>query len=203
MTLLYLARHGETAWNAAGRWQGQHDEPLSDLGIAQAAALAARLGHEQIASLYASDLRRAWDTATAIGASTGLAPLPDKRLREVDVGEWRGLTPDETKARYPEGFARWASGGTGWREGETYVAMRARAVEAVSEIIHKHRPDERICIVSHGGVIRALILHTLELADNHRRALGTGPTATLSLIDVSADGGWRVLSYNDAGHLPR
>ena len=154
MATLYLVRHGETAWNRAGRWQGQHDEPLSDVGVAQADAIAARLGTKAFASLHASDLARAWSTALAIGAAIGLDPIADERLREVDVGEWRGLTPGETEQRHPHGFARWRAGGTGWRDGETYAAMRVRAVEVVEEILLAADPDARILVVTHGGVVR-------------------------------------------------
>ena len=202
MATLYLVRHGETAWNRAGRWQGQHDEPLSDVGVAQADAIAARLGTKAFASLHASDLARAWSTALAIGAAIGLDPIADERLREVDVGEWRGLTPGETEQRHPHGFARWRAGGTGWRDGETYAAMRVRAVEVVEEILLAADPDARILVVTHGGVVRALVLHALGLADEQRRSLGTGPTGTLTLIEADRKEHWRLLSFNDAGHLP-
>ena len=202
MATLFLVRHGETAWNREGRWQGQHDEPLSDLGRAQAAAIADRLRPLHPHALHASDLSRAWSTALAIGEATGLTPLSDPRLREVDVGEWRGLTPAETAARYPAGYARWREGGTGWRDGETYAAMRVRAVAALDELLRGRDADSRIVVVTHGGVIRALVLHSLGLPDERRRSLGTGPTATLTTIEAANEGPWRLISFNDSGHLP-
>ena len=202
MATLFLVRHGETAWNREGRWQGQHDEPLSEVGREQAAAIAERLAPLQPHALHASDLARAWATALAIGETTRLTPLADPRLREVDVGEWRGLTPAETAARYPAGYARWGEGGTGWRDGETYGAMRLRAVGAIEELLRGRNAGSRIVVVTHGGVIRALVLHALGLPDERRRSLGTGPTATLTMIEAASEGPWRLLSFNDSGHLP-
>ena len=202
MATLFLVRHGETAWNREGRWQGQHDEPLSEIGRQQAAAIAERLRPIEPHALHARDLARAWATALAIGETTGLTPLGDPRLREVDVGEWRGLTPAETAARYPAGYARWGEGGTGWRDGETYAAMRVRAVAAVDALLRGRNADSRIVVVTHGGVIRALVLHSLGLPDEQRRSLGTGPTATLTMIEAASDAPWRLLSFNDSGHLP-
>ena len=202
MATLFLVRHGETAWNREGRWQGQHDEPLSEVGRQQAAAIAERLAPLRPQALHASDLARAWDTALAIGETTGLVPLGDARLREVDVGEWRGLTPVETAARYPAGYARWGEGGTGWRDGESYGAMRVRAVAAIEELLRGRDAGSRIAIVTHGGVIRALVLHALGLPDDRRRSLGTGPTATLTMVEAASEGPWRLLSFNDSGHLP-
>ena len=86
--LFLLIRHAESAWNAAGRWQGQADPPLSPLGREQARAVARELAEAKLDVLLASDLCRALETARRVGAPHGLVPTPDPRLRELDVGRW-------------------------------------------------------------------------------------------------------------------
>src|SRR5688572_10410020 len=109
-TRILVARHGETDWNRLGSWQGQADPPLNDDGRRQAAALAEKLAGDRIAAVYSSDLRRASETAEALGTRLGVEVVLDRGLREIDVGSWSGLTRDEVETRFPEGFARWRGG---------------------------------------------------------------------------------------------
>jgi probable phosphoglycerate mutase len=201
MTVLYLVRHGETAWNRERRWQGQQDLELTPLGAAQARAAANRLAPEGLTALYSSDLRRAWQTAQAIAEACGLEPVSEPDLREVDVGSWAGLTPQEVLARFPEGHARWFAGGTGWEDGETYAEMAARSLAAAERICAAHAgAEERVGLVCHGGVIRALAMHALGLPAGERWRFAAGPNGTLTTIDARP-GRWVLLSYNDAGHV--
>jgi broad specificity phosphatase PhoE len=202
MPQLLLVRHGETAWNRAQRWQGHHGEPLSAQGRAEAAALAKRVAAARPVALYSSDLPRAMETAEEIARATRLDPTLDARWREVDVGEWLGFTPAEVQERYPDGYARWLAGGTGWREGETYPEMAERALAAAREVAERHAgATEPVVCVTHGGVIRAILMEVVGMPPASRRLLATGPTATITAIDARAPI-WRLGSYNDAGHLP-
>jgi probable phosphoglycerate mutase len=201
MPVLLLVRHGETAWNRESRWQGHHDAALSEAGRAEAKALAARIAADKPSALYCSDLPRARETAQEISKRTGLEPAFDARWREVDVGEWLGLSPEEVQTRYPDGYARWLAGGTGWRQGESYPQMAERGLTAAREIAASHDGDPApVVCVTHGGVIRALVMHVLGMPPAARRLLATGPTATVTAIDATAPA-WRLRSYNDAGHL--
>jgi len=200
MTVLYLVRHGETTWNRERRWQGQNDMPLTALGREQADAVARRVAGESLDAIYASDLARAWETAAAIAAATGLDPVAEPGLREVDVGSWAGLTPAEVRERDPDGLARWEAGGTGWQDGETYEAMAQRAVATAERICASRPGSEHVALVCHGGVIRGLVMHALGLPSTARRRLATGPTGALSLIDARGPR-WVLMAYNDAGHL--
>ncbi len=203
MPILLLARHGETAFNAERRWQGHHDSPLSAAGRAQAQALAGRIALDRPAALYSSDLPRARETAEAIAQRAGLEPVYDARWREVDVGEWIGLAPEEVEARHPEGYARWLAGGTGWEHGESYPEMAARGLAAARDIAERHAGSQQpVVCVTHGGVIRAIVMEVLRMPQSGRRLLATGPTATVTAIDATAPD-WRLKSFNDAGHLPR
>jgi broad specificity phosphatase PhoE len=184
MTTIYLARHGESDWNVERRWQGHADRPLTDRGREQARELAARLADVDLDAVYASDLRRAWETAEAVAASKGLDVVRLPELREVDVGGWSGFTREECAERFPEAFARWQSGGAGWDDGESYEAMGDRIVTAI-QCVAAHHPGGTVLVVSHGGPIRAVHAHALDVdIATHRRTGPVEPNARLSSITV-------------------
>lgn len=184
MTTLLLARHGETDWNRARRWQGHADRPLTDRGRAQGAALAERLADVGLDAIYASDLQRARETAAFVAARQGLEVIELRDLREVDVGSWEGLTREEAEERFPAGYRRWLAGGTGWDDGETYEQMSARVLTAVGQMAAVHEGG-RVLIVSHGGPIRAIHGAALGLGvDAYRRIRPVEPNARLSAVCV-------------------
>jgi len=154
-TTILLARHGETDWNAVGRWQGHTDRSLTERGRRQAAELADRLANVEIDAVYSSDLLRAVETAEPVAKRLGLPLQALPELREVDVGTWAGLTRDEVAERFPEGFRRWSEWQTGWEDGETYDEMGERVVGAILRLAGEQEGG-RILVVSHGGAIRAL-----------------------------------------------
>src|SRR3954470_3221171 len=111
MTRLLLVRHGESEWNAAGRWQGGADPPLSETGMLQAADAGERLRGTGITAIVASDLKRTTRTAEIIAGVLGIATVhPEPGLREFDVGEWSGLTRPEIEERWPGHLDRWRDG---------------------------------------------------------------------------------------------
>jgi broad specificity phosphatase PhoE len=184
MTTVYLARHGESDWNVERRWQGHADRPLTERGREQAELLAERLADVKLDAVYASDLRRAWETAEAVAATRGLEVVRLPELREVDVGSWSGCTRDECAERFPEAFARWRQGGSGWDDGESYEEMGERIVEAIRTIAAEH-PDGAVLVVSHGGPIRAVHAHALGVdIATHRRTGPVEPNARLSAVSV-------------------
>src|SRR5690242_18456294 len=160
-----LVRHGQSEWNALGRWQGQADPPLSELGRAQARSAAHSIG--ALDAIYASDLQRAMETATIISSALGIGPvLVDEDLRERDAGEWSGLTREEIHARYPgylpddrhRAFA--PDGGEprrppGWEPDDALLERVLRGVGRIHETV----PDGDVLAVTHGGVIYALEGH--------------------------------------------
>jgi broad specificity phosphatase PhoE len=155
MTMLLLARHGQTDWNLERRWQGHADPPLNETGRAESRALAASLAGRGLERVYSSDLARARETAELVASALELELRLDPRLREVDVGEWSGLTSAEVEARFPDGYRRRYEGQTGWEQGELFEAMAAR-VEAAVLSIAATDTDSRLLVVTHGGPLRAL-----------------------------------------------
>ena len=184
MTTVYLARHGESDWNVERRWQGHADRPLTERGREQAARLAERLADVELDAIYASDLRRAWETAEAVARSRGIEVVRLPELREVDVGSWCGLTRDECAELYPDAFARWQGGGSGWDNGESYEDMGERIVAAIRRLAVEHAGGT-ILVVSHGGPIRAVHAHALGVdIATHRRTGPVEPNARLSAVAV-------------------
>jgi alpha-ribazole phosphatase/probable phosphoglycerate mutase len=184
VTTVYLARHGESDWNAANRFQGHSDRPLTDLGRRQAEALAEAVAAKNVDAIYSSPLIRALETARIVAARTGLPVVEAEDLREVDTGAWSGLSRQEVQRRFPEGFERWVSGGAGWEDGETYEEMAARTLRAVNRIAEAH-PGGRILVVSHGGPIRAIQAAANGMAiHEYRRLKPVEPNARLSAVAV-------------------
>jgi broad specificity phosphatase PhoE len=157
MTTLLVARHGQTDWNLERRWQGHADPPLNKAGREQARALAESISARRIDEIWSSDLMRARETAEICSARLGVAMRLDSRLREVDVGEWSGLTTPEIERLYPDGLRRRRAGGTGWEMGETYEAMGARIIEALRELA-RASPVGRLLVITHGGPLSSVWL---------------------------------------------
>ncbi len=149
-TEILLVRHGQSTWNAEGRWQGQADPPLSALGEEQARAAAESPEVGGIDVWWSSDLRRAARTADLVGAGRGTRAI-DPRLRERHAGEWEGLTRAEIDADWP-GFLAEHRRPVGWEEDEPLLE---RALVALTDIAGT-APGRRVVVVTHGGVIRAL-----------------------------------------------
>lgn len=155
MTRLLLVRHGQSEWNAVGRWQGQADPPLSPLGLAQARQAAASLRGD-VDALVSSDLQRASETARIMAEHLELGPVSViRQWRERDVGQFTGLTRSEIEARWPGILAEPTPDIPG---GEPSTALLRRGLEAVDEVVRTYG-DARVLVVSHGGLIRRLERH--------------------------------------------
>ncbi len=196
MPLLICLRHGETDLNRQHRWQGHADEPLNATGRAQAMAAHAAVAQLELDLVVTSDLGRAIETAAL---ALGDRVLPHRALadwREVDAGSWTGLTEAEARERFPEGWARYRTGGTGWDDGETYAALQERAGRAARDLASSVASDARVLVVCHAGTIRGLAAHALALDPDHaRRALGRSDYLAASTFAIHADR-IEVLRYN-------
>jgi broad specificity phosphatase PhoE len=186
MTKVFLVRHGATLWNIEKRAQGHADIDLNDDGRKQAAAVATELAHEELAAVYSSDLKRALDTAAAIASSHGLEVTVDPDFREIDQGEWEGLTTDESRTRWPDlwGPNRHYNPRPG---GESPHEVKERSLRALRRAVGAH-PDSAIAVVSHGGTIRWISAEALGYDDyRSRRIRGLGNGAVVCL-DADIDG---------------
>ena len=147
MLHLMLVRHGETEWNAQRRYQGQSDMPLSELGKRQAKQIAERLATQEIDVVYASDLKRAWETAQVIVEEKGMTIVSEPRLRELGFGVLEGMTFEEGLAKFPEMIAAWLDDFQNNPEGgEPIDAFHERLVSFLSDLKQKH--DEQVVLLA-------------------------------------------------------
>jgi len=151
-THVLLVRHGQSTWNADGRWQGQADPPLTDVGERQAAEAAVRIGG--IDSVWASDLERARRTAEIVAEFLGTSVHVDERLRERHAGPWQGLTRDEINTQWP-GYLTEGRRPDGYEPDDSVLA---RALTVLDDLARAH-PDDHVLVVTHGGIVRVLERH--------------------------------------------
>lgn len=153
---VYLARHGQTAYNLERRFQGQLPVPLDETGRAQAAELAERVAAHGFAALWTSPLRRARETADVVAQRIGLTPREDPRLMETDAGDWTDRSFAEVQAEAPELFAAFLAGSPDFAfpGGESFAAQEERVAAALEEVERGELPALVVC---HGMVIRAAL----------------------------------------------
>jgi len=195
---LVCVRHGQTAWNAERRFQGHTDIPLDDEGRAQAQGLAAHLRVESFDVAVTSDLSRAVMTATLICDGRELALERDAEFREMRFGAWEGLTWDEIVARWPElATAHETTPRTYTPEGgETYEGLGERVMRALERVTDRLAPEGRALIVSHAGVMHALVRGLLGPEAETTLHLRFLPASIMRAVGSPAEG-WRLSSINE------
>ncbi len=196
MIEVWLIRHGETAWNAAGRVQGHADIPLSPAGIGQAFRLAERLKRSRVPfhTLFSSDLRRTQETAQPLAAALGQTVRTDPLLREIHVGRLAGLTREEIHARFPE-FVQ-AVARDPWHTPRPGGESMAALADRVRRFLERLEPGRHL-VVTHGGVIRAALREVLGLTGNAWRRFHV-PNTSITRLELSRG---EALSVGDAAHL--
>ncbi len=191
-------RHGETAWNAEGRYQGQADVPLNDRGLAQASAAAVRIAELRPDRIVSSNLSRAAVTAQQLARHTGLPVELEPRLQEINVGDWAGLTNVEVYAAHPEFAAALRSGRDARRSttGETGAEAGARVAEALLDIAEDSPDGSTVVVAGHGFALRVAMVFLLGLDYAHNLTLGGLWNASWSVLQPGGES-WRLLSYNN------
>ena len=201
---ILLARHGETPWNAEGRYQGQEDIPLSEVGIAQATALGERLREVDIHRAIASPLSRATRTAQlALGAARAAQQMADDGLKEIGHGEWEGLLASEIGERDPERLQA-------WRDAPETVQMPGEGGESITQVLDRSWPaferacaglgaDDTLLVVAHDAVNRVILCRILGLPLSRMWSFRQAPT-TLNLLEGADAGSLDVVRLNDCHH---
>ncbi len=201
-THLLAIRHGETAWNSQGRFQGHLNSELNQEGLAQANALGARFVNERFDLLFSSDLGRALQTASAIAMCTGHEMVVEPRLRERNMGIFQGLTPAEVQARYPGEYARFSTRDPDYviPEGESMRQFFERSVACFTELAARHA-GLTLAAITHGGVLAMLY--------RHARAMPLETARDFPLHNAGVNrfrhrlGAWQLQSWGEIGHLER
>lgn len=193
-----LVRHAQSVSNASGVWQGQGDSPLSEAGRKQVDALGRILREERYDLVLSSDLSRAADTARVAGADVEL----DAAWREIDVGEWEGLTAAEVAQRFPEQIealkARrtFAIGG-----GESWPEVFQRADLALAALRRRMPSGARVIVFTHGGIIAAILAGLLGVRDRFPWPLGRMRNTGRTTLRFSASR-IELVGHNDDSHVP-
>jgi ribonuclease H / adenosylcobalamin/alpha-ribazole phosphatase len=200
-TTTLLLRHGQTALSAERRFAGRGDIPLTDVGLEQAAAAAARLAQRgNIDLVVTSPLLRAQQTAQAVADAVGVPLAEDVDLAETDFGRWEGMTFGEVMARWPDEMAAWmADADAAPPGGESFAAVAVRVDAALDRLLAAHH-GQTVVVVSHVTpiktiVCRALLAPTAALFRIHL------DVAALSEAAWFADGPALLRSLNDTAHL--
>ena len=166
-TRLLLIRHAQPAEEARGRCYGRLDIGLSARGQKRAQLIARTLDRITLAAVYSSPAARALETAAPLAALNRISPLVDDALRELDFGELEGKSYDEIQAAHPDLYRAWMQTPTRvhFPGGESYLQLRKRALEAMEGIRSRHR-GALAAIVSHGGILRAMLADCLRMPDD-------------------------------------
>lgn len=199
-TRVIAVRHGETAWNAQARMQGQLDIALNALGRRQAVQVGAALAHERIDAIFSSDLGRALQTAEPLAQRTGLRVRLDPGLRERCFGDFQGLTFDEVQARWPDDSRRWRQREPDFApEGaESLRVFAARAVAAAARIAGAHA-GQTVVLLTHGGVLDCLYRAAARVGLQSPRTWLLANAGINRLLYTEQ--GFTLVGWADAGHL--
>ncbi|GAA4715625.1 histidine phosphatase family protein [Phytohabitans rumicis] len=204
MTLIHLTRHGQTPWHRPNRYTGSSDVDLDEVGVRQADALARWAQSAGLTALACSDLRRAGQTAAPVAARTGLAPLVDKRLRELDFGLAEGRTLAEVRAEHPEVVERFVADPDGrhFPGGEAPADAVSRGIAALGELATAY-PEGSVLVIAHSTLIRLVVCAVLGVPlREYRRKLPRLAPASRTELEFGAGGAVALLAYNvglDAG----
>lgn len=198
-----LARHGETPWNAEGRYQGQRDIPLSPVGEAQARSLAGRLSDLRIDRAIASPLSRARRTAEiALGADRAGMLGFDAGLAEIAHGDWEGKLASEIRQSDPERLQAWRDDPASVQMpggGESLGQVMDRVWPAFERACAGLDPGQTLLVVAHDAVNRLILCRVLGLPVARIWSFRQAPT-TLNLLEGSAPDAMDVVRLNDCAH---
>lgn len=202
MTRLLIVRHAESAYNDQNRIQGHHDSKLTLRGQHQAQELSKRLKKFKIDKIYSSDLGRAYSTTLAITKRTRLPIVRDPKLREIHLGDWEGMTPEEVDHLYDKGYQKWLKKPTSVTipRSEGLVHFKRRITTRVKQIARANR-GKTVLVVTHGGAITALLADWLKADfDNLLINLQLDNTS-LTIVDET-EKRVRLRTINSTSHLP-
>ena len=198
---ILLARHGETRWNAEGRYQGQRDIPLSDVGEAQARKLGERLADVAITRALASPLARATLTAQLALGPRASQLQQDADLQEIAHGEWEGLLASEIRERDPERLRAWreAPETVQMPGGESLQQVLDRAWPALQRACAGLGESDTLLLVAHDAVNRVLLCRIMGLPLSRLWSFRQAPT-TINLLEGATPETLEVVRLNDCNH---
>lgn len=199
--LIFFVRHGLTDWNVQRRFQGTCDIPLNDAGLAQARTAAERCAQLGFERIYHSTLLRAAQTAQIISGASGAPRIPCKGFNEVCLGVFQGLDHEKAKAQYPEAYANYFADRINGAppEGESLYQVQQRALEALAFIEQDAAGCERIAVVSHGALLKALLAAVAGIPLENYACFDVS-NGSISVVE-SKNGARRLITLNAMAHF--
>lgn len=200
VTRFIIVRHGETTWNKEGRYQGQQDTPLSERGREQGGRAARALKDIPIHAVYASPLRRSYETAEMCARYHHLPVQQEPRLLEINHGAWEGRLAREVEEQYPELLRQWHTTVTDVRMpgGETLAEVQQRAMAAIYDIAVRH-DGQTVLIAGHDAVNKAVLCRCLDMPLDHFWFIKQDNTC-INVLEYQ-DGRFRIVLLNSTCHL--
>ena len=162
---LFLIRHGQTSWNVEGRYQGDHDIELNQVGIKQAKLAAKYLSRVKFANIYSSPLKRTLYTAEKIKGRRDLKIKVRDDLKEINFGKWEGLKFSEINEKYHGDYQNWLEDPYNNRptDGENFKEITERTTAEIGRIVSENTDGSSVAVVAHGGVILSLLVYWLQI----------------------------------------
>lgn len=178
MLKMILVRHGQTEWNLLGKYQGQSDTALSEKGRRQAELLAKNFPVDHVDAVYASDLKRAFETGEKIAGRFGCPIIPEKGLREFHFGEWEGHTYEEIVKKWPEEAANFFGAPEKLQTpgGETFSILQERAMKTINRI-REINEGKIVCVAAHGAIIKTILASLMHIPLHYLWAIRQDNTA--------------------------
>ena len=201
MTRLIIIRHAESEHNLLNKIQGHSDSRLSERGLRQARLLGTRIKRIAVNKIYSSDLERAYSTTLEIVRHKKIKVIRDPLLREILLGDWEGMTPEEVDRLYDKGYQKWLKKPSACviPKAENVAHFRRRITERVRQIARQNR-GKTVLIVTHGGAITALLAEWLG-ADFDHLLLNLAINNTSLTVADHTDSRTRLHQINDVAHL--
>jgi alpha-ribazole phosphatase len=198
MGKLFLIRHGQTELNARKCYCGSTDVALSQVGVSQAGMLAQRLAGEEVKNIFTSPLARSAQTAEIISTRHEFSPQIKEGLREIDFGDWEGLTFDQINSQYPQEIDKWFKHPDDFvfPGGESVQSFHQRVINSFAEIVSHPGP---IVVVAHGATLKVAICYLCgwPMANFHSFSLSNAGLSIIDCLGASAI----VKSLNDTSFL--
>lgn len=201
MTTIYMVRHGETEWNAAHRMQGWTDIPLNERGREQTLYVAKKFENIPLDVIYTSPLQRAKVTAEAIRGKRDIPVIEEAGIKEINLGNWDGHTPDEMDVLYPGQYDIWRNtpGEVHVEGGETFKELQERAWKTFLAILQKHK-EKTILLVSHMGCLSTILF---KIAGYPLNDLWKHPIGNCALCEVAVCGGdMDIVKWAEDDYIP-
>ncbi len=197
---LIAVRHGETDFNAERRMQGHLDVPLSETGRVQAQAAAARLADEPIDKIYSSDLQRALETARIIHEGREIELVTDLRLREFHMGTFQGMTLSEAREKHGDAWERFFIHDADFAlpGGQSRNQKQVEIASFMEEVV-RSQAGGRMLVVTHGGILIAMLRHVLGIPASHYFRVSIENTGIQRFRYKNET--WQLVSWGEVDHL--